>query len=634
MPYGQIAKDHSKLLTKQKREALRIAREIQKKTDALIKKYLNNPRLKAAGASVPFTLKQAIEFERCSKDPLYFIERYVKIVNLDDGLIPIKLYPKQKEMIQLVHDNQKSIIKAARQVGKTTTIAVGYILWYVLFNSDKKVGILANKEDTAQEILNRIRIAYCHLPLWIQQGVIDGGWNKTSIELENGSGILAASTSSSAIRGWSINFLYLDEFAHVPPNVATEFFASVYPTISSGKTTKMVITSTPKGLNMFYAIYRGSELKPGEKGHNGFASSSYDWKVVPWRDQKWADEQLAILGEELFEQEYLCEFHGSSGTLISGKFLRNMAWIAPLSKMMNSKPGIQDHKLFVYQDAKPGNVYCISVDTSHGKELDDSAFSVIDITEAPYRVVARFKDNSISPYEYPNIVVATAKHYNNAWVLAENNDIGDKVIHIITQDLEYENVIYTTDYRGGKLVGDIGGKTAGVRTTPKTKRQGCMILKTLIESTQLIVEDFDTIEQFGTFIMRPNKTYAADDGKRDDLVMTLVIFAWLTGQDYFKSLADIDFRKRIFDDKAKIIESELPPAPTVTGGWMPTKVPGLPTAFFKEQGVVWEIVGNPDDDGAIGPEHLYEGPHPDDMWDKHPDSFFSSDKSILPKEDE
>lgn len=631
MPYGEIAKQYSKEQIAKRKAALKAARDIQKKTDALIKKYLNNPRLKAAGAAINLTQKQLLEYEKCRLDPLYFIERYVKIVNLDQGLISIKLYPKQKEMIDLVHKNQKTIIKAARQVGKTTTLGVGYILWYVLFNADKKVGILANKEDTAQEILNRLRVAYCNLPLWIQQGVADGGWNKTTIELENGSSVMSSSTSSAAIRGWSINFLYLDEFAHVPPNVANEFFASVFPTISSGKTTKMVITSTPKGLNMFYALYRGSELKPGEKGYNGFVSASYDWTMVPWRDQKWADEQFGTFGEELFEQEYLCEFHGSSGTLISGKFLRNMAWVSPLKRMMCTAPNIQDHKLFVYKDAEPNRSYLISVDTSHGKELDDSAFSVIDITEAPYRVVARFKDNSISPYQYPTVVVATAKHYNNAWILAENNDVGDKVIHIITQDLEYENVIYTTDYRGGKMVGDIGGKTPGVRTTPKTKRQGCMILKTLIESTQLIVEDFDTIEQFGTFIMRPNKTYAADDGKRDDLVMTLVIFAWLTSQDYFKSLADIDFRKRIFDSKNAVIEQELPPAPVVTPRYE-TKVPGLPSAFFKEAGTIWEIVSNPDNDGAISPEDLYEGPHPDEMWEQHPDEIWNTNKSILPKD--
>lgn len=633
MPYGEIAKQYTREQIAKRKAALKLARDIQKKTDALIKKYLNNPRLKAAGAPISFTTKQAVEFAKCADDPLYFIERYVKIVNLDEGLIPIKLYPKQREMIELVHAHQKSIIKAARQVGKTTTLGVGYILWYILFNSDKKVGILANKEDTAQEILNRIRIAYCHLPLWIQQGVIDGGWNKTSIELENGSGVLAASTSSSAIRGWSINFLYLDEFAHVPPNVANEFFASVFPTISSGRTTKMVITSTPKGLNQFYALYRGSELKPGEKGFNGFASASYDWTMVPWRDQKWADEQLATFGEELFEQEYLCEFHGSSGTLISGKFLRNMAWITPLEKKMSSKPGIEDHKLFIYTKPVPGHVYLVSVDTSHGKELDDSAFVVIDITEAPYRIVARFADNSISPYLYPQVVVQIAKHYNSAWILAENNDVGDKVIHIITQDLEYENVIYTTDYRGGKLVGDIGGKTAGVRTTPKVKRQGCMILKTLIESTQLIVEDYSIIEQFGTFIMRPNRTYAADEGKRDDLVMTLVIFAWLTSQDYFKSLADIDFRKRIFEEKNQAIEQDLPPAPVLPKA-MQAKIPGLPQNFYKDQGVIWEIVGNPDDDGAIGPEDLYEGPHPNEMWDNIPDVINTNDKRILPKEED
>lgn len=632
MPYGKIAQQAQAAAIAKRREQIRIAREIQKKTNALIKKYLNNPKLKAAGAPVSFTLKQAAEYQKCADDPLYFIERYVKIVNVDDGLVPVKLYPKQKEMVTLIHNNQKAIIKAARQVGKSTT-SIGYILWYILFNQYKKVGILANKEDTAQELLNRLRVAYCHLPLWIQQGVAEGGWNKTSIELENGSGVLAASTSSSAIRGWSINFLYLDEFAHVPPNVAGEFFASVFPTISSGKTTKMVITSTPKGLNMFYALFRGSELKPGEKGYNGFANASYDWTMVPWRDQKWADEQLATFGEELFEEEYLCEFHGSSGTLISGKFLRNMKWITPVDKKFQSKAGIEDHKLYIYKKPEPNHTYIVCVDTSHGKELDDSAFTVIDISKAPYYVVARYNNNSISPYEYPSVVVSIAKHYNQAWILAENNDVGDKVIHIICQDLEYENVIYTTDYRGGKMVGDIGGKTPGVRTTPKTKRQGCMILKTLIESTQLVVEDFACIEQFGTFIMRPNKTYAADEGKRDDIVMTLVIFAWLTSQDYFKSLADVDFRKTLMADKEQVINSELPPAP-IMPKVMQVRLPGLPENFVRDKECIWEIVGSSEDHGAVSPEDLWENPQMDEMYDQIPDTIFNSDKSILPKDED
>lgn len=593
-----------------RREQLKIAREIQKKTDALIKKYLGNTRLKAAGAKVSLSQKQVVEYTKCADNPIYFIERYVKIVNLDEGLIQIKLYDKQKEMIKCVHDNQKSIIKAARQVGKTTTLGVGYILWYILFNPDKTVGILANKEITAAEILSRIKIAYGNLPLWMQQGVSE--WNKTSIELDNGSGVLCASTSSSAIRGWSINFLYLDEYAFVPPNIANEFFASVYPTISSGKTTKIVITSTPNGLNQFYAIYRGAEIEEGNKGWNGFHYREYDWTVVPWRDQKWADEQKATLGEEKFEQEYLCMFHGSSGTLISGKVLRSMAWITPIDKKLNGM-GRDDHKLLIYRTPVPGNVYCLTADTSHGKELDFSAFSIIDMTQSPYYVVASFRDNNISPLLYPSVIVSAAKHYNNAWVLAENNDIGAQVIHIVAQELEYEQIIYTTDYKSITKASEISGKTPGVRTTPKVKRQGCMALKTLIESQQLICEDFNTIEEFGTFVVRSNKTYGADDDKHDDLVITLMLFAWLTNQEYFKELTNSDMRKILYADREREISEDLAPAPVLPFSSQ-REIPGLPKHFIRDKDCVWEIVTNDGDNPyGLDPEDAFVDPYPD-MW--------------------
>lgn len=620
---------YTKEAAAKKREALRIAREIQKKTDAAIEKYLSNPKLKASGAKVSFTQKQIDEYQKCKADPVYFIERYVKIVNLDLGLVQIKLYPEQKEMVKLVHGHQKSIIKAARQVGKTTTLGVGYILYYILFHSDKKVGILANKEITAQEILNRVKIAYQYLPLWIQQGVAE--WNKTSILLDNNSGVICASTSSSAIRGWSINFLYLDEFAFVPFNIATEFFASVYPTITSGKTTKMVITSTPKGLNQFYNIYRGAELGPNDDKWNGFYSASYDWRVVPWRDEAWANQQRALLGDEMFDQEYMCEFHGSSGTLISGKFLRSMGIARPIKKLMNT-PNRDDHKLLVYRDPVPGRNYILCADTSHGKELDDSAFCVIDITEAPYYVVARYADNSVSPLLYPSIIASTGRHYNNAWVLGENNDVGAQILYILTQECEYENVIYVTDKNQKTTVGEIGGKMPGVRTTSKVKRQGCLTLKTLIESASLITEDAYTIEQFGTFIMRPNRTYAADDEKRDDLVMTLVIFAWLTNQEYFKDLTNTNFRQQLFDAKAKLMEADMPPVPVIRAPNMQQQIPGIKGPFFREGGDLWEIVGDPDNEGAITPEMLWEDEKP---WkDDLPDFFTNQSPSILPRDDE
>ena len=545
--------------------------EDQKKLNRLIEKYMSNPRLKKAGAKVYLSKKQVAEFVKCSEDPIYFMERYVKIINIDEGLISIKLYPKQKEMVSLAHNNRKTIVKAARQVGKTTTLAVGYLLYYVLFNSDKMVAILANKELTSTEILTRLKIAYMNLPLWLQQGVEE--WNKTSIVLENGSKVISGSTSSSAIRGMSINLLYLDEFAFVPPNIAGDFFTSVYPTISSGKTSKIIITSTPNGLNLFYKLCMDAINKRSD-----FVIGEYDWTVVPWRDAAWEKDQRQTLGEEKFEQEYECHFLGSSGTLISGKVLRSLAFKDALKNAL-------ENKMQIYVMPEPGKSYILIADSSHGKELDYSAFVIIDVSVTPYRIVAKYRNNDISAQLYPNVICSSAKMYNNAFVLGENNDIGSQVLYILNSDLEYENMIYTEDDKNDKKITS-GNKTLGIRTTPKVKRQGCNALKTLVENYELLIDDFHVIEELSTFVIRPNKTYAADEEKHDDLVMCLVLFSWLTTQQYFKDLTDQDLRHKIFDNQAAEIENELPPAPS----------PGLDQQFgpnkFKEDGVIWEIAAN------------------------------------------
>ena len=217
--------------------------------------YLGNANLKAAGIELEFTKEQVSEYVKCAKNPDYFIREYVKVVSLDKGLVPFDLYSYQEDLVNTIHGNRFIIAKLPRQSGKSTTI-VSYILHYVLFNQNMNVAILANKQATAREILSRLKMAYEYLPLWLQQGIIE--WNKGSIELENGSKIIASSTSASAIRGGSFNLIFLDEFAHVPNNIAEEFFSSVYPTITSGQTTKVLMVSTPNGLNLFYYFWKNA----------------------------------------------------------------------------------------------------------------------------------------------------------------------------------------------------------------------------------------------------------------------------------------------------------------------------------------------------------------------------------------
>jgi hypothetical protein len=509
-----------------------------------IKHYLANPKLKRVNMPMQLTEDQIREFIRCSKDPVYFIENYVKIITLDRGFVQIKLYPFQKQAVTDINDNRRVIVKAGRQVGKTTMV-VGYILWYILFNEDKFVAILANKAPTAREILNRIKIAYESLPLWLQQGVRT--WNKGDIELENNCRVMATSTASSAIRGYSISLLYLDEFAFVPSNIADEFFTSVYPTISSGTQSKILISSTPNGMNHYYRMWTEAV-----EGQNGFKHIEANWRQVPGRDQAWADEQRRVLGEEKFSQEMECEFMGSAGTLLSVAALKSLAFVKP---MHLSENGIK-----IYQPPIPNHNYMIVVDTSRGKGLDFSAFSVIDTTTMPYRQVCTYKDNNISPLVYPSILKRMGDYYNSAYILVEINDNGQQVVDSLFDDYEYENILSTVDLKGKiAITWGYGSKPQrGVRTTKSVKRLGCSIMKNLIENNKLIIEDFDTISELSTFISKGG-SFEADDGSHDDLVMTLVLFAWMTNQSFFSDLTNTNVKAKLHEEQMRQIEEEQLP---------------------------------------------------------------------------
>lgn len=542
-----------------------------------LKPYLGNKKLKRIGVRMQLTQDQVNEYVRCAQDPEYFIQRYVKIITLDRGLVNIDLYPYQKEAVPIIKDNRMVIIKAGRQIGKTT-LTVGIILWYILFNEGKTVAILANKAKTAREILNRIKVAYEELPHWIQQGV--RVWNKGDIELENMSRVLAESTASSAIRGWSINFLYLDEFAFVPNNVAEEFFTSVYPTITSGETAKILISSTPNGMNHYYKMWTEAV-----EGRNGFVTIDANWRSVPGRTQEWAERQKKALGEEKYMQEMECEFHGSSGTLISGRVLKTLTFVKP--QTLESIVG-----LCYYEKPRKDRKYVIIVDTSRGKGLDYSAFVVIDVTEIPYRVVCTYRDNDISPVLYPSIVAKMGKWYNDAFVLVEINDNGQQVVDSLFDDYEYENILATavTDKSkgGGRttLTWNFGGKGGerGVRTTKSVKRLGCSLMKTLIEDYKLVFNDFHIIAELSTFIHKKN-SFEADEGANDDLVMCLVLFSWMTNQPFFSDLCNTNIKDKLYRQQMEQIEQEMLPLPLTSDG---QEMDGR----YVEEGAVWEVVRN------------------------------------------
>jgi len=508
--------------------------------------YLANPNLKRAHVPIEFTAEQVEEVIKCSQDVVYFIENYVKIINLDEGLVPFEMYPFQQDMANMITDNRFSVIKTCRQAGKTTTSAA-VILWHVLFNESYTIAILANKLSTAREILSRVQRAYENLPMWLQQGVIV--WNKTSIELENGSQIIASSTASSAIRGYSINFLYLDEFAFVPRNIQDDFFTSVYPTIISGTNTKVVITSTPNGFDLFYKIWINSV-----ENRNEYSNFMGNWWDVPGRDEEWKQKTIANTSEDQFRQEFDAEFLGSANTLISPNILKILAFIDPKSKHY-------DGSLSIYEEPEDGRNYFLVADVSRGVGIDSSAFLVYDVTEMPYKVVAAYKNNLIEPILYPEIIYQVARSYREAFVMIEINDNGQQIADILHQDLEYENIVYTTvKGRAGQVLGAgfAPNTQRGVRTTKQVKRLGCVNMKTMIEKQQIILNDFNVINELSTFIHKGN-SYEAESGSHDDLVMCLVLLSWATTQTFFKELTDTDFRAKILAEREKMWEDEVLP---------------------------------------------------------------------------
>jgi len=509
--------------------------------------YLGNPLIKAANTPVEFTPEQIEEYMKCANDPVYFIENYIKIVHVDRGLIPFEMYPFQENIVRTIHDNRFTICKLPRQSGKSTTM-ISYLLHHVLFNQDKKVAILANKLTTARELLQRLKKSYENLPKWLQQGIVE--WNKLSIHLENGSKVIASSTSSSAVRGDTYSIILLDEFAFVPNNIAEDFFNSVYPTISSGKSTKVVVVSTPKGMNMFYKMWKNAE-----KDKNSYVPIEVHWNEIPGRDQKFKEETIRNTSERQWMQEFECTFLGSEDTLISSAKLATMVFDDPIKSSMEG--------LDIFEEPKKDRLYIMCIDTCRAQGADYHAFTVVDVTEMPYKVVAKFRNNEMPVLVYPTMIQKIGNYYNEAHVLVEINDVGSEVADILYQEMEYENVLLVSNRgkKGQKVDGGFGesGKVQyGVRTSYQIKKLGCSILKEMIEQDKLLIPDLDIISEFSTFISK-GISYEASEGYHDDLVDTLVLFSWLTTQSYFREIIDIDTRKRLYEKRIHDLEQSLSP---------------------------------------------------------------------------
>lgn len=470
-----------------------------------------------------FTPEQIAEFAKCYEDPIYFIENYYKIQTLDKGLTQMKLYGYQKKLLRCAIKNRFTIAKLARQSGKTACMAA-FICWLLIFNESYKILIVAHKESQAKEILKRIKLGYEYLPDWLK--IDTTSWNEKSIEFINGSNAIISSTSGSAARGGSYNLVYVDEFCFVPQHIQHEFYTSVLPTISSGETSKLVITSTPNGLELFYKIWKDSE-----NGKNDFKRIEIEWYDVPGRDEKWKAAEIQRIGEEKFEQEYNTQFLGSSHTLIDGKKIAEIPFETAIK---------EDECISLYKERDDYSNYMITVDCARGIKADYSALVVFDVTKMPYEVVMKYTSNKIQPLEFPEVILSVARQFNDAYVLIENNDVGSQVVDSLYYDYGYENTFgFNTknEQRRPQLcfATDMGVKL-GIKTSRVTKSVGCQNLKLLVESDQLIINDYEIINQMSRFVKK-GTGYEADDGN-DDLIMALVIFGWMSDQKLFRELTN------------------------------------------------------------------------------------------------
>jgi hypothetical protein len=508
--------------------------------------YNGNPRLRKAFTQVAMSQHELNEFKKCVADPVYFTREYMKIVALGKGIVPFDLYDFQEEMINTFQAKRFVICKIPRQSGKSIT-TIAYLLHTILFNENYNIAILAHKGAAANGLLGRLKLAYENLPTWLQQGIIE--WNKGNIELENGSKIGAFATSADGLRSGSYDIILLDEFAFVPNNIAEEFFTSTYPVITAGDKTKIIIVSTPKGMNHFYTMW----IK-AEQGKSDYYPISVHWSAVPGRDERWKEETIRNTSEEQFSQEFNTDFLGSSNTLISASKIQQLM-------LSLEEPLAVDGRMKYFEKPQKKRVYTLVVDVSEGLGLDYSTFSVIDVTEIPYKVVATYRDNDVKPIFFPTLIVSEAKKYNEAFILVEINSIGLQVADIIHYDLAYENLvkIQLKGKQGQQWTQGFTKKVAfGLKTSPQTKQIGCTNLKALIESDKIIIKDEAIIKELTTFAV-DKRSFKAEEGSHDDLVMTLVNFSWLMAQKFFRETVKNDARFVIEQEQAELLDREFVP---------------------------------------------------------------------------
>lgn len=500
--------------------------------------YLSNPLIKKDGVSHNWTEYELIEYQKCMNDPAYFAENYIKIINLDKGLVNFKLYPYQRDMINHFNDNRFSVVLACRQSGKSIS-TLAYIMWYAIFHPEKNCAVLANKGETAREMLSRITLMLENLPFFLQPGC--KSLNKGTIHFSNNSKIFARATSASSIRGSSVNLLMLDEFAFVEN--AIEFYTSTYPVISSGESSKIIITSTANGVgNMFHKIWEGAIQQVNE-----YKPFTVNWWDVPGRDEKWKEQTIANTSQIQFQQEYGNDFLGTGNTLVNAETLIDLRAETPIETKGPVK---------IYEKPQKDHDYILSVDVSHGGGGDYSVFNIVDVSVNPFKQVAVYRNNHIPPLLFPTEIAKWAHAYNEALVIVETNDQGSVVANGLYYDLEYPNMYVESMVKADGI---------GIKMTKRSKLLGCSSLKQIMESKKIKIVDADTIDELSTFEVRGN-SFAASSGNHDDIVMTLVSFGYFVSTQFFADMTDINLREFLYKKKMREIEDDMVPFGVIDNG--------------------------------------------------------------------
>jgi hypothetical protein len=484
-------------------------------------KSLDGVLVKKAHSKEKYTPEQLAEFVQCADPitgPMYFMTHFFYIQHPLRGKLLYDPYPYQRELIDTYHENRMSVNLLGRQLGKTAT-AAGYLLWYAMFNPDSTILIAAHQFSGAQEIMQRIRYAYELCPDHIRAGVV--GYNKGSIEFDNGSRIMSQATTEKTGRGLSITLLYVDEFAFVRPNIAKEFWTSIRPTLSTGG--KCIITSTPNNdEDQFAQIWFGANKCIDDFGNtthlgiNGFRAFKAYWHEHPDRDEEWKKAELADLGDERFRREHNIEFISFDETLIDALTLTTLQGKDPIEKMGQVR---------WFKKPSKGHAYIVALDPSLGTGGDNAA---IQVFELPHMVqVAEWMHNKTPISKQINLLSRITTHIveiiedtTKVYYSVENNTLGEAALVSIAEIGE-ENIsgIFLSE---PKRRGNVRTFRRGFNTTNKTKLAACAKLKSLIESRRMEVNSAPFVSELKVFISR-GPTYEAKEGETDDLVMASIL---------------------------------------------------------------------------------------------------------------